>query len=103
MNRLTIDLLEHAGNLAGVLGPDPVELETVGDENRDPGKVVGHLGGQGFDPGVELLFGQLLGQLVDAGLPQAVARPGCQAAGDSLAHYWLSPLWIFFIVEAGRL
>ena len=47
-------------------------------------EVVGDLGGQRLDPGVELLLGQLLRQLVDAGLPQAVAGasgrhgpPGC--------------------------
>ena len=73
MHRLAVKLLQHAGDAARVLGANPVELEAVGHEDRDPGKVVGDLGGQGLDPGVELLFGELLGQLVDTGLPQAVA------------------------------
>ena len=58
---------------ATVLGPDPVELETVGDKDGDLGKVFQYLGAQGLDPGVELLLRQFLGELVDAALPQALA------------------------------
>src|SRR6185369_16758021 len=101
MHRLAIELLEQAGDLAAVLGPNPVELEAVGHVQRDLGKVVRNLCRQGLDPGVELLLGELLGELVDAGLPQAVAPAkagiGCQAVVLPLTHYWLSPLWILFV------
>ena len=54
------------------------------------GTVVGDFGHQGTDPGVELLLRQFLGQLVNTRFPEAVA----DAVGQSLAHNWLSFLWI---------
>ena len=59
-------------------------------EQRDFGEVFGHLGHQGLDPGVELLFWQVLCQLLYAGLPQALTgicagRMG-GAAGGFLGH-----------------
>jgi hypothetical protein len=70
---LAVNRLQQGGNAARVLGTNPVELETVGHQQRDLGKIFGHLGYQGLDPGVELLLWQVLGQLLYAGLPQALA------------------------------
>jgi len=71
-NEFKMSRFGHGGNLAGVLGPDPVEFEAVGHEHRDPRQIVRDLRGQRLDPGVELLFGQFLRELVDTGLPEAV-------------------------------
>jgi hypothetical protein len=96
LHRLAVDLFQQAGDAAGVLGPHPVQFEAVGHEQRDPGEVVGDLRGQGFDPGVELLLGQFLGQLFDAGLPQAVAGAQAgvrhQAVVLPLTHVLCSPV-----------
>ncbi len=93
--------LRRGGNPAGVLGTDPVELETVGHENRGSGKVVGHLGRQGLDPCVELLLGQFLRQLVKAGLPQTLPRPvrrlRIRAGVVSLGHRDFCFLWIVMV------
>ena len=70
---LAIQLFCEGSDLAGVLGANPIELEPVGDKDRDARQIVCDLGGQGFDPGVELLLGQVLRQLVDTGLPEALA------------------------------
>jgi hypothetical protein len=82
MNGLPIHLLQHGRNATAVLGPNPVQFEAVGDKNGDLGKVVSDLCGQGFDPRVELLLGQFLGQLVNTGLPQALADVSQESADD---------------------
>ena len=58
----------------GVLRADPVELEAVGHAHADHGRLAGvvlqHGGRQRADPGVELVFGQLLGESLAATLPE---------------------------------
>ena len=63
---------EHGSDSAGVLGANPVECEAVGHIQRGARKVFRDLGAEGFDPGSELLGGQILGQLLQAGLPQCL-------------------------------
>ncbi len=48
-------------------------LKRLATNTRHARQVVGDLRCQRLDPGVELLLGQLLRELVDAGLPQAFA------------------------------
>ena len=67
-----VHIFQQGGNAARVLGTNPVELEAVGHLQRDLGKVRRHLCGQGLDPGVEQLFGQLLRQLLSTRQPQAL-------------------------------
>ena len=57
MYRLPGQPLHQLGQATAVLGADPVQFEAVGDKKCDPRQVVGHLGGQWFDPGLKLLFG----------------------------------------------
>jgi hypothetical protein len=101
---LAVDLLQQGGNPAGILRAHPVELEAVGHVHRGAGEVVGDLGGQRLDPGVELLLGQFLCQLVEAGLPEAVSRSlrrlRIGSGVVSLGHYGCRFLWIVIIGRA---
>ena len=63
------------------LGTNPIELETIGHQQRDLGKVLGDMCNQRFDPGRKLLLGQRLRQQFGAGQPQFLAGIGCRFRG----------------------
>ena len=73
------------------MGPHPVQFEAIGDENSDFGKVLKDVGAEWFDPGVELLLGELLRELIDAALPQTLANVETRRQGrigrGSLRHF----------------
>ena len=71
---MALQLLQNGAQALGILGAHPVELEAVAHQNGDFGLVLRNLGLEGLDPGVELLLGQLLGQLFHALQPQLFAR-----------------------------
>jgi hypothetical protein len=103
---LSIHLLEHRRDAAGVLRPHPVELEPVGHEQRDLGKIFRNLARQRLDPGDELLLGEFLRKLVDARLPEAVARSaqagsGCQPVVLPLAHGPVAPVDYLYSRKGG--
>ena len=94
---LTIQLGQKRGNPAGVLGANPIQFETVAHHHADLGKVFRNNRLQRFDPGIELLLGQFLRQLIDAGLPQSL--PGVSVLGAQI-HVLLADqikLWIDLI------
>lgn len=71
-------------------------------------KIFGYLRYQGLDPGVELLLGQVLGELLYAGLPKALAsvsaglaHRGCDGIPRSFQGAFL--LWIGGTVQGGGL
>jgi hypothetical protein len=71
---MALQLLQNGAQALGILGAHPIELEPVAHQYRDFGLVLGNLGLEGLDPGVELLLGQLLGQLFHALQPQLFTR-----------------------------
>ena len=79
-HRLGGQFAEHRLDQPGVLRTDPVEFEAVGyahaDHGRFAGVVLQHGGWQRADPGVELVFGQLLGKPVAGALPQVWGHCG---------------------------
>jgi hypothetical protein len=68
--------LQQTSNAIGVLGANPVQFEAITYKNNDLAEVRGDIGNQGFDPCIELLLGQFLRQLIDAGLPQIITENG---------------------------
>jgi hypothetical protein len=81
---MPLQTFEHGGEATDILGPDPVQFEAVGHKQSEALLVIRDLRSQGFDPGVELLFGQLAGQLFQAGLPQTLAGVHLKFRGESL-------------------
>ena len=85
---LAIERLQQCGNAASVLSTNPIELEAIGHIDRDLGKVFRHRRGQGLNPSVELLLGQVLTELFNAGQPQTLACvvEGLLGHGGCTAH-----------------
>ena len=79
LHGLAIQALQQGGNAATVLGSHPVELEAVDDKHRNASEVLTNLCVERLDPGIELLFGELLRQLINAALPQALTHFVCRA------------------------
>jgi hypothetical protein len=86
---VALKALEHDGQATRVLGTNPVQFEAIGYKQSQALMVIRELCGQGFDPGVELLLGQLAHELVHACLPKRMARVGLKFWGDSLGHVLL--------------
>jgi hypothetical protein len=94
-------LAQQGGDAAGVLRSDPIELEAVGHHHPHAGKVIADRGLQGFYPGVELLFGEFLGQLINAGLPEGLPSIGlvrgrcrrCHVADIAGDKLWIDSVW----------
>jgi large subunit ribosomal protein L34 len=83
---VALKAFQHGRQTASILGPNPVQFEPVGDKQSEALLIVRDLCGQGLDPGVELLFGQLAGQFVHASLPQSLAGIHLKFWGVSLGH-----------------
>jgi hypothetical protein len=83
---VTLQTFEHRSQTTCILRANPVEFEAIGHKQSHAQLVVRHLRNQGFDPGVELLLGQLAGQLVHASLPQSLTGIHLKFWGESLGH-----------------
>ncbi|MDT4853209.1 hypothetical protein FQZ97_874670 [compost metagenome] len=81
-----MDGLQQRGDAGRILGPDPVEFETVAHRHHDLGAVFGHQARERADPGVELLFWDFPGQPVHAGLPEGLDVGGQGGWGGALDH-----------------
>ncbi len=66
--------MQDCTDTACILRSDPVEFETVTDQDNNPAEIVGNRRRQWLDPRVELLLRQFLGQLINTSLPQTIAR-----------------------------
>jgi hypothetical protein len=105
--RLSIELLKQSREAARVLGSNPVKLESVRYLDVNSRKIIGKRCCQWFYPGIELLFWQLLCQLVYTGLPQSltcVRAWRCRTMGRREIIQNMTILWISSILgvtEAG--
>ena len=83
---MALKVLQKRGQTARILRTNPIQLEAIGHEQSDALLVFGDLNGEWFDPGIELLLGQLSGQFVDARLPQRLTCIHLDFWGRSLGH-----------------
>jgi hypothetical protein len=83
---MALKAFQHGRQTTGILGTNPVQFEPVGNKQSEALLVFGDLRGQGFDPGVELLFWQFLGQLLHAAQPEVGHLVGVVTGVKSLVH-----------------
>ena len=83
---MALKLLQYGRQAVGILGAHPIQFETVPHQHGDLGLVFRDPRLQGSNPGVELLFGQLLGQLFHTIKPQLIARTGAVGWGNVGRH-----------------
>ena len=83
---MTLQALQHSRQTACILRANPVQFEAIGHKQSEALLVFRHLRSQRFDPGIELLLGQLAGQLVHTGLPQGLTGIHRKFWGKSLGH-----------------
>ena len=83
MNGLAVDFVQQGIQTVAVSIAHPIELETIGHPDGQALSIGREFSHQGPDPGVELLFGNFLGQPFDALLPEA---------GFAAAHVDILPL-----------
>jgi hypothetical protein len=75
------------------LRPNPVQLKPVRHKQSDFGQVICNERREGFDPRIELLLWDFLGQLIQTNLPEGLA---CivSIGGVLAAAHWIAPnLW----------
>ena len=82
-NRLARDFFQQGRDAGCVLGAHPVKFEAVAHLHRRFGQVGRNADHQRAYPGVELLLGQFLSQMVNTGLPQLMAQA---TTHERLAH-----------------
>ena len=66
---MTIHLMQNGRNSTCILGTNPIEFEAISNQNNDLAEIFSNGCRQRFDPSIELLFREFLGQLIDTGLP----------------------------------
>ena len=102
---MALKAFQHAGQTTCVLRANPVEFEAVCHKQSEALLIVRDLRGQGFDPGIELLFWQLLRQLVYTGLPQSltcVRTWRCRTMDRREIIQNMTILWISSILGASK-
>ena len=90
---------EQGHNAPGVLRANPIEFEAVGRVHGDLGEVFADAGRQWLDPGVVLLFWQVVAELFNTGQPQPLTR----VVQGIFGHSQALGMWIEIDGKGGRL
>jgi hypothetical protein len=87
------------------LGSNPVKLEPIGHFDMNARKIIRKRRAERFYPRIELLFGQLLRQLVNTGLPQSLSCVWTRRGSDVGRRRVIqneTNLWISSILNASE-